>query len=259
MFTVQCNGIAIVSQLDGTSGGSVVMFANSLGSDMRIWEVLMPYLPRECRFLRFDKRGHGLSDCPDGPYAIDDLVAEAEAVADAAGVRDVTFVGLSIGGLIGQGLALKRPDLVKRLVLMDTAAKIGNEAMWNDRIQALRDGGIASIADAILDRWFAPSFRQDAEAVAPWKNMLTRTPLEGYIGCCQAIMGADFRDKASALKQPVMAMVGDADQSTTPDIVRETAKLYNAPCHVLTDAGHIPCVEKPAEVAALIAAFMETT
>ncbi|MEL6571219.1 MAG: 3-oxoadipate enol-lactonase [Pseudomonadota bacterium] len=259
MFTVQRDTCTIVSKVDGPSDGHTVMLANSLGTDLRVWDHMLPHMPQECRFLRFDKRGHGLSDCPDGPYTIDKLVNDAAAVADAVGARDVTFVGLSIGGLIGQGLALKRPDIVKRLVLMDTAAKIGTDEMWEDRIKAIKGGGISGIADAILDRWFAPGFRGDAQAVAPWRNMLTRTPVAGYIACCQAIMRADFTEQANKLDQPVMAMVGEADQSTTPNIVQATAELYDAPCHVLPDAGHIPCVEKPTQVAKLITAFMESS
>ncbi len=259
MFTVQRPGCTIVSRVDQASTGPFVMFANSLGSDLRIWDLLLPHLPEGLRIIRYDKRGHGLSDCPPGPYTIDQHVEDAAAVADAVGASDVTFVGLSIGGLIGQGLAVSRPDIVKRLVLMDTAAKIGSDQMWDDRIQALRTDGLASMTDAILDRWFAPRFRADDKAVAPWRNMLARTPLEGYIACCQAIKAADLTDQAPKLTQPVMSMVGDADQSTPPDLVQATADLYSASCHVLSDAGHIPCVEKPTEVADLITHFMEST
>lgn len=259
MFTVRSRDCTLVARLDGPDNGPVVMFANSLGSDLRVWDLLLPELPTGLRFLRYDKRGHGLSDCPDGPYTIEELVADAAAVADAADVQAVTFVGLSIGGLIGQGLSHSRPDIVHRLVLMDTAAKIGSDQMWQDRIANVAAQGLPNIADAILDRWFAPAFRQDELRLAPWRNMLSRTPKAGYIGCCRAIMAADFTNSASNLAQPVMTMVGADDQSTPPDVVKETAALYGAPCHVLSDAGHLPCVEKPKEVAALIAQFMETT
>lgn len=259
MFIVQRDNCMIASKVEGQLDAHTVMFANSLGTDLRVWDHLLPYMPQQCRFLRFDKRGHGLSDCPDGPYTIDGLVDDAAAVADAVGARDVTFVGLSIGGLIGQGLALKRPDIVKRLVLMDTAAKIGTDAMWEDRIKAIKSGGISGIADTILDRWFAPGFRGDTQAVAPWRNMLMRTPVDGYIACCQAIMGADFTEQAGKLVQPVMAMVGEHDQSTTPERVQATADLYGGPCYVLPDAGHIPCVEAPTRVADLLTTFMESS
>jgi 3-oxoadipate enol-lactonase len=257
MQTVISGGIALHVRDEGPKDGRVVMFANSLGTDLRVWDALLARLPAGLRLVRFDKRGHGLSDCPDAPYAMETLIADAETVAEALDLQDITFVGLSIGGLIGQSLAAKRPDLVRALVIMDSAARIGTEEMWRERISALRSGGIDSMVDAILKRWFAPRFRNDPRAVTPWRNMLTRTPLEGYIGCCHAIAETDLTEQTRSLSLPVMALVGEADGSTTPEIVRATADLCGAPCNVIQDAAHIPCVEKPAEVAALLAAFLK--
>lgn len=257
MYAIQVNGCNLRVQIDGPEDGHVVMLANSLGTDLRVWDPMREYLPAGLRLVRYDKRGHGLSDCPDGPYSIDSLAADAAGIADTFDLRNVTFVGLSIGGLIGQALALSRPDIVAALVLMDTGAKIGTPQMWQDRISALDDDGLESMAEAILDRWFAPALRQDATALSPWRNMLTRTPLAGYRACCQAIAAADYSDKLSALTIPVMTMGGSEDQSTPPDLVRQTAALCGAPFHVIEDAGHLPCVEKPAETAALITEFLE--
>jgi 3-oxoadipate enol-lactonase len=257
MRTVTSQGVTLHVQVDGPDSGPVVMLANSLGTDMRVWDPLLPFLPTGVRIVRFDKRGHGLSDCPEAPYDMDTLVSDAEAVIDTLGLRDIAFVGLSIGGLIGQGLAVRRPDVLRTLVLMDTAAKIGSPEMWQDRIAGLRAGGISSMADAILDRWFAPEMRNDAARLAPWRNMLTRTPIEGYIGCCAAIAGADFTQSTSDLTLPVMAMAGSEDGSTTPELVEATAKLCNATFHVIPDAGHLPCVEAPKQVGALISDFLK--
>jgi 3-oxoadipate enol-lactonase len=259
MRTVTSNGVTLHVQLEGPEDGPVVMFANSLGTDLRVWDLLLPHLPEGLRIVRFDKRGHGLSDCPDGPYDMDALVTDAEAIIDAFGLRDITFVGLSIGGLIGQGLAARRPEVMRALVLMDTAAKIGSSEMWQERIDALRTGGIGSMAEAILDRWFAPEMRHDAARLAPWRNMLTRTPIEGYIGCCAAIAEADFTQSTRALTLPVMAMAGSEDGSTTPEMVRATADLCNAAFHVIQDAGHLPCIEAPEQVGALITDFLKET
>jgi len=257
MQTVTNQDCTLHVRVEGPVDGPVVMFANSLGTDLRIWDLMLPFLPDGLRIIRFDKRGHGLSDCPNGPYEIDTLVDDAAAVADAVGVKDVSFVGLSIGGLIGQGLAAKRPDLVKSLTLMDTAAKIGTAAMWQERIDALSQDGLPATTDMILDRWFAPALRNDAQALAPFRNMLSRTPLEGYLGCCHAIAGADFTASTAALTIPVMGIAGAEDKSTPPHLVEGTTKLVNAPCHVIADAGHLPCAEKPAEVAALITQFLK--
>lgn len=259
MQTIYVAGCNLHVRFDGPEDGPVVMFSNSLGTELRVWDLMRAHLPKGLRLVRYDKRGHGLSDCPEGPYSIDMLAGDAAAIADAFDLRDVTFVGLSIGGLIGQALALSRPDIVKSLVLMDTGAKIGTAELWAERIAALEVGGLEGMADAVMDRWFSAGMRNDEPALAPWRNMLLRTPVQGYKGCCEAIAAADYSDKAKALSIPVMAMVGNEDRATTPDLVRATAELYNAPFHVIKEAGHLPCVEKPAEAAKLIVQFMEST
>jgi 3-oxoadipate enol-lactonase len=256
MKNILNDGVALHIRDEGPKDGPVVMLANSLGTDLRVWDPMLAHMSDHLRVVRFDKRGHGLSDCPAAPYRIESLVSDAERVADALELRGVTFVGLSIGGLIGQGLAHKRPDVVKALVLMDTAAKIGDASMWQDRISALQDGGLASMSATILERWFAASFCKKPE-LAIWRAMLERTPLEGYIGCCHAIAGADFTESTANLSQPGLAIGGDEDGSTPPDLVKATADLMGAEFALITDAGHLPCVEKPAETAALITTFME--
>lgn len=257
MEIVNSGGTALHVLSEGPADGPAVMLCNSLGTDLRVWDAMVKRLPRGLRIVRYDKRGHGLSDCPPGPYAIGDLVDDAAAVADALGLRGVAFVGLSIGGLIGLGLAESRPDLLKSLVLMDTAARIGTPEMWQERVGALRHGGMEAIADSILERWFAVPKRDAPVPLAPWRNMLLRTPLEGYAGCCAAIAGADFTDAARNLGIPVMAMAGSLDGATPPELVQATAQLCGAPFHLLEGAGHLPCVELPDETAGLIAAFVE--
>ena len=260
MQTVLFDQMMVHFRDEGPRDGRVVMFGNSLGTDLRVWDVLLPLLPEGLRIVRFDKPGHGLSDCPEAPYAMDELVRDAENLAEHLGLKDITFVGLSIGGLIGQGFAAKRPDLVKALVLMDTAAQIGTDEMWNTRVNAVRKGGIESLADPILERWFAPTYRNGQPSqMAAWRNMLCRTPAEGYIGCCQAIAAADLTESTRALTLPVMAMAGDQDGSTPPPLVQATAELCGAAFHIIEDAGHLPCVEQPEVVAKLINEFLEAT
>ena len=259
MQTVSTSDITMHIRDEGPRDGRVVMFANSLGTDLRVWDALLPLLPPALRIIRYDKRGHGLSDATPAPYSIDQLVADAEAVCDGLGLRDITFVGLSIGGLIGQGLAAKRPDLLRALVLMDTAAQIGTAQMWQDRIDRITRDGVAALADPILERWFTPGFRDTNPEFALWRNMLTRTSVAGYAGCCAAIAAADLTESTRALALPVMAMAGDQDGSTPPDLVRATADLCGADFHLIADAGHIPCVEQPAATAKLLTDFLERT
>lgn len=244
---------------DGDENGAPVVFANSLGTDLRLWDSVLPLLPRGLRIIRYDKRGHGLSSCPPAPYGMDQLVADAERLLDRLGVRDCLFVGLSIGGMIAQGLASKRPNLVRAMTLSNTGARIGTREMWQDRIDAVGSGGVESLADAVMERWFSAEFRSGPE-LAVWRRMLVRTPAEGYAGCSAAIQGADFRDSTAALTLPTLAIAGDEDGSTPPDLVRETAGLVPGSRFCLIEgAGHLPCVEKPEAFAAVLGEFIEET
>ncbi len=236
--------------------GPPVVFANSLGTDFRLWDKVVPLLPPGLRVIRYDKRGHGLSSCPSAPYTMGALVRDAERLLDHLGVRDCVFVGLSIGGMIAQGLAVKRLDLVRGMVISNTGAKIGTRALWDQRIDGVRKGGIEALADAVMERWFSKAFRATPE-LALWRNMLTRQPDEGYIGCSAAISGADFYTTTASLTLPTLAIAGSEDGSTPPDLVRETADLVKGSrYHLIRGAGHLPCVEKPDEYAEVLTRFL---
>ncbi len=244
----------------GDPMGRPIVFANSLGTDLRVWDAVLPLLPAGLRVLRYDKRGHGLSDCPPGPWSITELADDLAGILDARGIAGAAIVGLSVGGLIAQALAARRPDLVRALVLSNTAARIGTAESWNDRIAAVETTGIAPIADAVLERWFTAPFRADPARLAPWRNMLTRTPAAGYAATCAAIRDADLTDSTRGLTLPTLALAGDADGSTPPDLVRATAALIpGARFEVIANAGHIPGVEQPEATARLLAAFLEET
>lgn len=259
MKVAKVNSVLLHYAEEGATDGLPVVFSNSLGTDLRVWEALLPYLPAGLRLIRYDTRGHGLSDAPAGDYFMGDLVADAAGLMDHLGVRGAVFVGLSIGGIIAQGLAAERPDLLRALVLSNTAARIGTEEMWADRIAAVRSGGIAALEASILERWFSRRFRSErAEELAGWRHMLTRTPVDGYIGCCAAIAHSDLRDSTAALRLPVIAVAGSEDGSTPPDLVRETAEcIPGARFEIIRGAGHIPCVEAPEALARLIAGFLK--
>lgn len=241
---------------DGDPKGAPVVFANSLGTDFRMWDRLIPHLPQNLRLIRYDKRGHGLSACPPGPYSMGALIRDAERLLDALEVKDCVFVGLSVGGLIAQGLAVKRLDLVRAMVLSNTAAKIGTQQMRADRIATIRQGGIEAIADGLMERWFSKPFRATPE-MRGYRAMLTRQPVEGYAGTAAAIAGTDFITPTSGLTLPTLAIAGSEDGATPPDLVRETAELVKgARFHLIRGAGHLPPAEKPAEYAAVLSEFL---
>lgn len=244
---------------DGDPDGAPIVFANSLGTDLRLWDKIVPLLPAGLRIIRYDKRGHGLSSCPPAPYSMGSLITDAERLLDHLEVRNAVFVGLSIGGMIAQGLAVKRMDQVRAMVISNTAAKIGTPEMWRERIVACEAAGIDSLADAVMERWFARAFRETAELEA-WRNMLVRQPLHGYIGCSAAIAGSDFYTTTASLTLPTLAIAGSDDGSTPPDLVRETAELVKGSKFALIrGAGHLPCVEKPDEYASLLNSFLKET
>lgn len=256
---VDLQGVAVHVADDGPRDGPAIVFGNSLGTSLALWDKLCQRLPAGYRLIRYDMRGHGGSSTPPGLYAMDDLVSDAEGVMDELGIRDAAFVGLSIGGMVAQGLASKRPDLVRVAVFSNTAAKIGTPEMWGDRIQAIRAGGLEGIADAVMERWFGDAFRA-TDDVAYWRKMMTDTDVDGYIGCCQAIAEADLRVSTAALRLPVLGIAGSSDLSTPPDLVLGTvATVPGSSFEVIDGAGHLPCVEAPDEYARLILNFLTET
>ena len=259
MQMVELNGIAVHYADQGDPNGAPVVFSNSLGTDFRLWDQLMPHLPKGLRLIRYDTRGHGLTSAPEGDYFMGDLVADAAALLDHLGVKNCIFVGLSIGGMIAQGLAAERLDLVRGLVLSNTAAKIGTPAMWHDRMEAVRKGGIKALEAAILERWLSSRWRRENPfELAGWRHMLCRTPVDGYLGCSAAIAETDLFESTARLTLPTLAIAGSEDGSTPPDLVRETADLVKgSKFHLIRGAGHLPCVEKPEEYAAVLTTFLE--
>jgi 3-oxoadipate enol-lactonase len=188
------------------------------------------------------------------------LADDLAALLDRLEAKSAVVVGLSIGGLIAQSLAARRPDLVGALILMDTAAKIGDAEMWNERIAtATGPKGIESMADGVMERWFSAAFRRNRpEELSVWRNMLTRCPPEGYAGCCAALRDADLREAAKGLSVPTLGIAGDEDASTPPELVKATADLIpGARFEIVRGAGHLPCIEHPATCASLILSFME--
>ncbi|MEM7632074.1 MAG: 3-oxoadipate enol-lactonase [Pseudomonadota bacterium] len=256
MNVVKVSDTALNYRTEGPEDGPPVVFVNSLGTDYRLWDKLLPLLPGGLRLIRYDKRGHGLSNCPTPPFTMGALVHDLEQLLDHLEVKGAVIVGCSIGGMIAQGLAVKRLDQVRAMVLSNTGAKIGTTEMWADRIAAVEAGGIEALADATLERWFSNAFRATPELSA-WRAMLTRTPAAGYIGCSSAIANTDFYTTTASLTLPTLGIAGSEDGSTPPDLVRETVALVKgAQFELIRGAGHLPMVEAPDRFAEILTSFL---
>ena len=244
---------------EGPRSGHAVVFINSLGTDFRIWdEVVAPFIA-ETRVIRYDKRGHGLSSHGKPAASIADFAADLAGLLDHLNSGPAAIVGLSIGGLIAQELYRLRADLVASLVLNDTGHRIGTDEFWNGRIAAVESGGIEAIGDGVMQRWFTENYRgKYPEMTAGWKAMLTRTPKDGYLAACRAISKADLTEGAKRIGVPTTVIVGDQDLSTPPELARELAGLVaNAKLEIIAGAGHLPCIEKPDVMRALIEAHLK--
>ena len=258
MQSVFLNGIHVHFDTGGPADAPVLVFSNSLGTDYRVWDRVLERMGDKVRWVRYDKRGHGLSGATPAPYTVDGLADDLAALLDHLALKAVTVCGLSVGGMIAQSLASSRPDLVARLVLSDTGHRIGHDAMWNERIAAAIENGVESLADMTMKRWFSDGYLADrSEDVALWRAMLTRTPLEGYVGTSAAVRDCDLTERTKALRVPTLCIGGDEDAATTPELMRElTALIPGAVHHVVPGAGHLPGVENPDAVVALLSDFM---
>lgn len=241
-------------RLSGAQDGLPLVLVNSLGTNLHIWDDVLPALEPRCRVLAYDKRGHGLSDAPEGPYSLDDHVADLVGLAAECGFASYAVCGISIGGMIAMRLAARHPDKVRQLVLCDTAARIGTPKMWNDRIAQVHQGGMASVADAVLSRWVSPGYREQRAAdFAGWRNMLERCPAEGYAASCASVRDADLTDDLPRIAVPTLVLAGENDVSTPPGLVRTLADgIADARFELMRGAGHVPSIEQPKRLGQLI-------
>jgi len=261
MQAVNASDVVLHAAAGGRAEGPSVVFVNSLGTDLRIWDDVVARLAADFRIIRHDKRGHGLSGCPVGPWSIADHVRDLIAVLDHFSVGRATLVGLSVGGMIALGAAQSHPDRISRLVLCDTAHRMGPAEMWDQRIAAVGKGGIEAVADGVLDRWLPAAFRSGrADEATLWRAMLTRTPKAGYIATCAAIRDADLTAAARSVRVPTLCLCGSEDVATPPALMAETAELIaGARLDLIDGSGHLPCIDNPGILGRQLTAFLKGT
>jgi 3-oxoadipate enol-lactonase len=245
--------------LEGPEDAPVLVMANSLGTTLSMWEDQAPALRERFRLLRYDHRGHGGSPVPSGPYEIGDLGRDVLALLDGLGVGQFSFCGLSVGGLVGMWLASEAPERVERLVMCCTAARFAPSEQWDERAKSVRAHGVGAIADAVLERWFTPPFRESRPETVAWAGgMLRGTPAEGYAGCCEAIRDADLRSRLEAIRAPTLVIAGADDPAALPDaaeLIRDS--IPDARLVVVDQAAHLANVEQPEAVTRAVLEHLE--
>lgn len=244
-------------ELTGPSSAPVLVLSNSLGTNVGMWCPQMDEFAREFRVLTYDTRGHGRSAVTPGPYTVKQLAGDIVALLDALKIPNFSFCGLSLGGMIGMHLGVHVPERLKKLVLCNTAPKIGVEATWNSRISAVEKGGMAAVTDAVLERWFTPQFRQASPAaVTSTKEMLLATPTEGYVACCAAVRDMDQREEIRQIQTPTLIVAGTEDPVTTTTDAKFMAESIPGAEILALKAAHLSNIEAAQQFTAGVMDFL---
>jgi 3-oxoadipate enol-lactonase len=243
--------------LDGPPDAPVVVLGSSLGTNGGMWQPQMEALTASWRVLRYDHRGHGGSPVPPAPYSLAELGGDLLTLLDILRLDRVRLGGLSLGGMVAMWVAAHAPERVESLALLCTSAQLGPPEMWHERVRAVRQGGVAAIADAVLARWFTPEFAARHAGVAAWaRRMLLTTPDEGYVGCCAAIETMDLLPEVASISAPTLVIAGEQDPATPPaHLEKIAAGITGSRLEVVPGAAHLANVERPEAVSRLLVEF----
>ncbi len=257
---IRAGDITVHYLLEGPESAPVVMLSNSLGTSLAVWDAQAAALRSKYRVLRYDTRGHGLTDAPlagNTGYTMDQLADDAAALIKALGIKRVHLCGLSIGGMLGQKLAAKAPELFSSLILCDTAPYM-NPQVWDERIAMIRKDGMEAVAEGTMQRWFTKRFHeQQPDALKGIRNMLVRTPVEGYVGCAYAIKHMDLRADDAKIICPTLIIVGEEDPATPVSAAREmNAAIKGSKLVIIPQSAHIVTIEQPAALNRALGDFL---
>lgn len=242
---------------EGKPEGPVLVFSNSLGANLQMWDEVVSSLLPHFKVLRYDTRGLGKSTVSPGPYSIPQLGEDVIAMLDERGYDKVHFCGLSMGGQIGQWLGIHHPERIDKLILSNTAAKIGRENRWNARIRLINQKGLGVIWEGTQKVWFRDEFiQQEQEKMLSIKEMFLSHEVEGYIACCAAIRDADFREDISRIQLPTLIIAGEKDTSTTVAEAEFMAERISGSQLSVLPARHISCIEQPEMFASNLINFL---
>jgi 3-oxoadipate enol-lactonase len=244
------SAVAVHHVLTGPEDAPVVLLSNSLGSTTSMWDAQADALAEHFRVVRYDTRGHGESPVPQGPYDIDDLADDVVALLDSLGVAKAHFVGLSLGGMTGMRLAARNPERVDRLVVLCTGARLEPSSAWHDRAATVREQGSGAVAEAVVQRWYTPSYLGANPAVrAECEAIVAATPAEGYASCCEVIATMDLRADLPGIAAPTLAIACADDPASPPPHLEAIADgVQDGRLLVVTGSAHLANAEQPGTI-----------
>jgi 3-oxoadipate enol-lactonase len=246
MPMIDADGCPIYVEVEGREDAPALTLSNSLGTNLHMWDEQAGEWARYFRVIRYDRRGHGKSGVPEGPYSMERFGRDVLAILDALEIEKTNWCGLSMGGMVGQWLGANAPDRVEKLVLSNTNFHYADKAPWADRIKFVQEKGLTELVDPNMERWFTKDFRARApQTIARMKEMFVATDPVGYIACCEAIRDMDFTESNSRITAPTLVIVGKQDPATPPAAGEAIAKQIKGAEVAALDAAHISNMEQP--------------
>jgi 3-oxoadipate enol-lactonase len=258
MPVIKSDGCPLNVEIAGPERAPVLMLCNSLGTDLHMWDPQVEAFTQDFQLVRYDRRGHGKSGAPKGPYSMDMLGRDALAIMDGLGLKKVSWCGLSMGGMVGQWLGANAPERIERLVLSNTNCYYPIKDPWNDRIKFVSEKGLAAIVGPNMERWFTKDFREREPAtIERMTEMFVQTPLEGYLGCCAAVRDMDHRALLPKITAPTLIIAGRDDVATpVENAIYIQTRIPGAALTVLEAAAHISNVEQPGTFTGEVLGFL---
>ena len=256
---VATKDLRIHYELHGPVNAPALVLSNSLGTNLSLWDSQLPVFAQTFRVLRYDARGHGQTSATQSEYSVEMLARDVLQLLDALNFKRVNFCGLSIGGMTGMWLAVNAPQRLEKLVLSNTAPKIGKLDMWSERIKAVREGGAKAVAQQVVDRWFTPEFHANhPDDVAKIRQMIETTSTDGYAGSCAAVRDFDLWEEVSAIRAQTLVIAGTHDASVPPSDAQKLAKQIPAARYIELPAAHISNVEAASRFTDELSLFLRT-
>ena len=258
MPVIQSDGCPINVETEGRGDAPVLMMCNSLGTDLHMWDPQVAALTQHFRLVRYDRRGHGQSGVPKGPYTMEMLGRDVLAVLDALKIEKINWCGLSMGGMVGMWLGANAPQRINRLILSNTSAYFADKEIWNGRIKTVREKGLASIVGGTMERWFTAPFREREPNKIEWlSQMFLATDPEGYIGCGEAVRDMDHREILKSITAPTLVIAGRHDPATTVEHGEFIRSRIPGASMTVLDAAHIANVEQPHDYTDAVLGFLQ--